>query len=379
MPADGRLQFNVMRGTLAGGRYGVLFHKLLGISVRWDSVRGRYEADSGADLVGLHYEAQGRAKVRSLLALLPVVGPLVEPANRGDPRPSQVGVPVTVGAAAVPEVATVADFRCGNRLHRGKLDRAEQHSTPVRGIHLQRTDGHDPDPDFVARLMATPLVDILREYAERPFFRLTVDHAQLSIELDGFSYAPSELDALGDAVSRGAASLAAAGRPLHRPRPFNDVLPSVEWAHEPNPLQRTSFEPPLAWIPSLSDLARRYSGVAEDPVAYHLAHPGMPVPGRAFAVLALPGPTGVQMRLAWHAEQRITRYNTGRNAVLLPLSTAPDTSAGSVRVQELDVNYAVSGGVLHVWERRDWNANGGLGDMDGLVIKARQLASQLPT
>lgn len=197
VPADGRLQFNVMRGTLAGGRYGVLFHKLLGISVRWDSVRGRYEADSGADLVGLHYEAQGRAKVRSLLALLPVVGPLVEPANRGDPRPSQVGVPVTVGAAAVPEVATVADFRCGNRLHRGKLDRAEQHSTPVRGIHLQRTDGHDPDPDFVARLMATPLVDILREYAERPFFRLTVDHAQLSIELDGFSYAPSELDALG--------------------------------------------------------------------------------------------------------------------------------------------------------------------------------------
>jgi hypothetical protein len=127
----------------------------------------------------------------------------------------------------------------------------------------------------------------------------------------------------------------------------------------------------------MKELAARHGAVAEDPLAYHRAFPALPVPGLAFAVLRFtpPGGDGIG-RIAWHAEQSIARYNTGRNAVLLQAAPgATPTPPGGVRRRDLNLSYAVGDGILSVWQRRDWNANGGLGKMDELLSAALALAS----
>ena len=79
--------------------------------------------------------------------------------------------------------------------------------------------------------------------------------------------------------------------------------------------------------------------------------------------------------MAWHNEQSIQRYNTGRNVVSLAAAPgAAETPPGGVGRQDLGLRYAVHDGIFCAWARRDWNANGGLGAMDDLVARALGLA-----
>ena len=38
------------------------------------------------------------------------------------------------------------------------------------------------------------------------------------------------------------------------------------------------------------------------------------------------------------------------------------------------MRYAIADGILSVWQRRDWNARGGLGEMEALIETAFSLA-----
>src|SRR5918992_2518072 len=49
VPADERLQFNVLRGVLPGGRHGILFHHLHEVLVYYDYDRKEWRARGGAE------------------------------------------------------------------------------------------------------------------------------------------------------------------------------------------------------------------------------------------------------------------------------------------------------------------------------------------
>lgn len=397
VPDDGRMQFNVLRGTLAGGRHGVLLHKLFAVPVVWRN--RRWIEDTAATVHALHFapENRGGFKARRMLGLVPFVGSLSSQSPT-DPRPAAAGVPTTVGACLVPEAATLPAFECVNfdesplmeAMTRSTRIDLSAHGAPGTWIDARRGGWSGPDPAFVERLMATSFGDALRACAQRAYARLKVDHGQLSVTVDGYLSDPGELDRLGEAVSAAATGLASACEPLWEPRPFSQPLPELEWPDEMTTERGLSHEiaaryPPVPWVPAMREFAANHGCVAEDPLAYHRAFPALPVPGLAFAVLrftppgAAAGPDGGAAigRMAWHAEQTIARFNTGRNAVLLPAAagTSP-TPAGGVRRPDLNLSYAIGDGVFSVWQRRDWNANGGLGEMDGLLRAALALGRE---
>ena len=380
VPDDARLQFNVVRGVWSGDRAGVIFHKLHAQSVLYDTGRAEWRATTGADVHELHFKTlPPKWRARELLAVVPVVGDLFGHSVPTDPREEAVGIPTTVGAAHVPEAATVPEFRCGNNFYRGHflpgkgpLDLA-QHGVP--GMELEALTGVEPDAAFLARAFAGPFGEVLHHYAGRPYLRVKVGHGQLSIVVDGYLDDPAELDALAAAAAAAAGGIADAAAPMHAPRPFEEPLPGIDWSLlDTNPLKRAPYTPPVPWLPALNELAQAYGATPEDAVAYHLAFPRLPAPGTAFAVLRFTPPGGSAVaRMAWHNEQTIQRYNTGRNVVLLPAAAgAEPTPPGGVK--HGDLRYAIADGIFCAWGRRDWNARGGLGEMDDLIARALGLA-----
>jgi hypothetical protein len=382
VPDDSRLQFNVMRGLWTGDRAGVIFHKLLAQSVLYDTGRAEWRATTGADVHELHYKPlRTKQKARELLVVVPVIGQFLPGAKATDPREVAIGIPTTTAAAHVPEAATVPEFRCGNNFYRGHflpgkgpMDLAD---LGVPGMELEPLTAINPDPGFLQRLMAGPFGQVLRHYGARPYLRVKVGHGQLSIVVDGYLDDPAELDALAAAVSAAAGGVADAASPMHQPRPFGEPLPGIDWSLlDTDPLKRAPYTPPVPWIPALSDFGRAYNATPEDAVAYHLAFPRLPAPGTAFAVLRFTPPAGSAVaRVAWHNEQTIQRFNTGRNVVSLPAAPgAEPTPPGGVGRIDLNLRYAISDGIFCAWDRRDWNARGGLGEMDTLVARALGLA-----
>jgi hypothetical protein len=381
VPDDARMQFNVMRGVWAGERQGVLFHKLLCVPVDWDVGAARWRPHVGSEVHDVNYkELPAKWRARHLLEVVPVIGTFVGGPDRTDPREQAIGMPTTVAAAQVPEAATVPDFRCANRFYGGnflpgkgpmRLD-----ALGVPGMELEAIGGAGPDSGFLQRALAGPFGQVLRHFSARPYVRVKVAHGRVSICVDGYVDDPAELDALGAAVVAAADGIAGAVGPGPA-RPFGEPLAEIDWtALGTNPLERPPHTPPPPWVPALRQLAQAYRATAEDAVAYHVAFPRLPAPGAAFAVLRFtpPGGGGVA-RMAWHAEQTIQRYNTGRNVVSLAAAPgAEPTPPGGVARKDLDLRYAISDGIFCAWARRDWNARGGLGEMDDLVARVLGLA-----
>ena len=382
VPADSRLQFNVVRGVWAGGRAGALFHKLELQALTWDTPRAEWRAMTGADVHVLHYDPlTPKWRALGLLDVIPVIGHFIPDSVRTDPREEAIGLPATVGAAHVPEAATVPEFRCGNNFYGGHFLPGKG---PMRldglgapGVALEPLTGVEPDAGFLQRALSGPFGEVLRHYARRSYMRVKVGHGQVSVVVDGFLADPAELDALGAATAAAAQGLADAAAPLHEPRPFGGALSAIDWSLlDANPLKRAPFTPPAPWVPALRQLAGAYGALAEDAVAYHLAFPRLQAPGTAFAVLRFTPPGGSGMaRMAWHNEQTIQRFNTGRNVV--SLAAAPGAGAtppGGVQREDLNLRYAVADGIFCAWDRREAGTNGGLGDMDSLVARALGLA-----
>ena len=382
VPDDARMQFNVMRGVWAGERQSVLFHKLLCVPVDFDVNAAEWRAQVGSEVRELHYEPLPvkHRPVRTMLEFVPVIGTFVSGAEATDPREAAIGIPTTVAATQVPEAATVPDFRCANRFYRGNFlpgkGPMSLKDLGVEGMELEAIHGVEPDAGFLQRALAGPFGEVLRYLRGRRYARVKVGHGRISLCVDGYVDDPAELDALSAAVVAAADGIAAAVGP-EPARPFSEPLRGIDWsALTTNPLERPPHTPPPAWVSGLQDVARAYGATPEDAVAYHVAFPRLPAPGTAFAVLRFtpPGGSGVA-RMAWHNEQTIQRFNTGRN--VLSLAAAPgaaETPPGGVGRTDLDLRYAVQDGIFCAWARRDWNANEGRGDMDGLVARALGLA-----
>jgi hypothetical protein len=323
LPLDDQLQFNVVRGTLPGGRDGCLFHWLRPWPVGMD----------GEPLSGRFVEKVWNPGLRKgwWKMYIPVVGDLM-----GTDVELAIGVPCTVAATNVPEAAMLEQL---------------------------------PE-DLHARLRASG--------PNTPYHDVQLSYGTVSVIRNGWPDEPDQLDALaaaasaaGDAVR--AACLAAyaegtAGAGASRRR-FADPLPAVDWP--PSGISLSGRFPGSPWLEALHALAGELSMELEEPAAHHAAFPSIPVPGRPFAVMrgTLPG-TAVPARIAFHQERSLSD-NQGRTALLLEAAPgAPETQPHGVRNAAPGISYGVRDGVVALWTLRSSGRNGDLGDIPGFLRDA---------
>jgi hypothetical protein len=379
LPVFEEYRFNVLRGLLPGGCYGLMFHELM-------EVRHRGSASMSGSLYGVYARTPGRWRLRDFLpdrSDIPYIGELLSDLQNPREDPSlpapfgteSVWIPCTVAATHVPEATLPLNvLRLDRRRHHAPYDFAHHRKLDGLGLpgwHLRA----DPEPsdELLARLLEGPLRELLRR-RENGFFQLLVIRGTLIARRNGFGRDGAAFDELARDLSLAAGAIRRACLPEADPRPFEEPLPpppTVEDPHAPE-LSRT---PPF-WREAFQKLARRLGLAPEDPVAYHRAFPSLPVPGRAAAVVRgrLPGYAS-EGRLAYHSERSPMLTNEMRGAVIVRASeSAEPTPPGGVRELDRNLVYNVRDGLLSMWSLR--TAALELSEEDDLIARALGLARE---
>lgn len=322
LPLDERLQFDVVRGVLPGGRDGCLFRWLRPWPVGMDG-----EPSSGQFVEHVWNPGRGSGHWKRLI---PVIGDLLS-----SDVEQAIGVPCTVAAVNVPEAAM--------------LDRLPQ------GIGAPAPSGGADRP---------------------PLWEARLSYGTVAVVRNGWPADARDLDALARAASELAETL--------RARCLAEIAASgagaagagaVDWP--PSGISRSGAFPPSPWLEALHGAAAELSMTLEDPAAFHAANPSLPVPGRPFAVLrgTLPG-TSVPARVAFHQERSLSE-NQGRTALLLEAAPGtPETAPWGVRNAAPGLAYGVRDGVVALWTLRSSGRNGDLGDLTGFLTDAFRFASE---
>ena len=375
LPAFPEYRFNVLRGLLPGGAYGLLFHELM-------EVPHRGSASISGSLYGVVAKTPGRWSPRDLLPDrhdIPYIGAFLNPREDKSPRTAfdteSVWIPCTVATTHVPE-ATLP-------LHFFRLDR-RRHHFPYDFDNHRKLDGvgfpgwhmrADPEPSdaLLGRLLGGALGDLLRR-REDGFFQLLVLRGTLIVRRNGFANDPAALDGLASDAGLAAEAVRGACLAEAQPRPFGEALPEPqEMAESEAPALSTT---PSFWMDRFHELATRLGLELEDPAAYHRAFPSLPVPGRAAAVMRgkLPGAAS-EGRLAYHAERSPRLTNEMRGAVILQASaSAQPTPPGGVRDLDRSLVYDVRDGLASLWSLR--TATVELSEEDDLIARALTLARE---
>lgn len=347
LPLDDQLQFNVVRGTLPGGRDGCLFHWLRPWPVGQDGdpINGSFVEE-----VWNPGWASGYWK-----KMIPIAGHFM--ANDVE---LSIGVPCTVAATNVPEAAMLKQLP--KELH-ARL-KASGPNTPLYEVRLRFgtvavvRNGWPDDPDELDALAAAA-----SEAGE------AVRAACLAAYAEGAGSpvgAGTGAPGAGSATGASATVDAGAGAASASRRRFADPLPAVDWP--PSGISLSGRFPASPWLEALHALAAELTMELEEPAAHHAAFPSLPVPGRPFAVMrgTLPG-TSVPARIAFHQERSLSD-NQGRTALLLAAAPgASETPPHGVRNAAPGLSYGVRDGVVAIWTLRSSGRNGDLGDVAGLL------------
>lgn len=317
LPGEPELQFNVVRGTSAGGRDVCLWHCRHPVPVAWQAGGPALGGEDHHDL--------------RLQVPLP---------RAGDAAPGHVGLPCTTAGAAVPEAAL----------------------TPAFGVTLRR-GVPEGGPGPAAALVDGALGELLRRGARHAVFELSYRFGVLLLRRNGYAD-EAGMDELLTMLDAGARALCVAASPP-APLPFATELPP------------SRDRPPAPLLAEVRRLARHHRLRSEDPRHYHRAFPTVPVPGTAWAVLRgrLPG-AGVLARLALHTEAPLPD-GVGRTALLLPSGSAAATPPGGRQLlgAPVPLRYAVVDGLFAAWVTR--SGAGGLGDVVTLLSEGTALARRL--
>jgi hypothetical protein len=326
LPREEELQSNVLRGTLPGGRYGVLAHEGLEIGYSTDSL------DWGGTFYGERVRAKGS------------FNPL------GDPPRALVRVPCTVAAMRVPETAGThpyirIDMRRSSPpfsfTNRTKLDQL----LGEKGWSMWCEP--EPDPGTVERLVADPVAGLLRRHSEDGLFQVVVWWGTLVVRRNGFLH-PEGVDELAQAANLVAERLRKVCLTLAEPRPFNVQLPPPP--SDPRDLP-AGFHPGEEWRKRALEIAERHGLALENPVAYHRAFPSLPVPGTAYIVLRGKIPHVGRGRLAVHRERDVARPAV---VISAPRGSAP-TAPGGMPFREHGARLEVADGLCAVWSTQSWS------------------------
>ncbi len=327
--------FNLARGVLPGGRFGVIEHDLFEIATH-PSTGIQY----GGGFYGSKYNARGSRGF--LNTVLPIELSHNEPV--GPFAASAVWVPTTSANVRVPEAALCP------RLVVRRSDRMRTvGNTDLEDVGLPgfRLAGRAVPDDLRASIFGGLVGEVLR-WTPWPFVEVILSYGTLGIRCNGYLAAADALDGLAGAASSIAAGLGDVFAAYHAPRPVDTVLaPALgappdwaPWFPQPGPL----------WANTFRVAADKYGLTLEEPTDLHRALPHLPMPGVAQGILrgVLPR-TGVNGRLVFNAQGGATEGAMRVSVVIAAPLGARSTSIGGVNVPDTRLCVELADDVAACW------------------------------
>lgn len=332
--------FNVSRGVLDGGRFGLVEHELYEIALRPDGDLGM-----GGSFYG--------TATRNRFSFGRLVG--LEKAPKDEPFANDSAwVPSTGAILRVPEAALLPRVRIRRKQNTGRGN-PELSDDGAPGFSMVGSEFID---DALQRALVRGAVATTLTSLTQAFVEIELSRGAMALRVNGFLNDDAELDGLTASASQLAEAWAALGARDASGADLGSELPAPDPAHRPPGWESARDE----WLPMYEQAGEDLSLTPEEPVALHRAAPRIPVPGTAEAVLrgTFGGSTTVG-RLLWTGQGGRTS-SSARGAAWFPARTKAETPVGGVLHEATDMYAEVVDGSAWCWSR--------LRSFDGLEARA---------
>ncbi len=352
--------FNLMRGVLPGGRFGVMFHQLL---------QTHFGPEDSRDMSGSFHRVRTSNPPGSLRRALvpdrtwiPYIGSwLNAPTEQAPDQAFMVPgawSPTTALATPVPETNALLARLVFVRRSRTQIMHSGGSVNIGDGWRVY--PGGRVDEDAFQRVITGPFVALLDRIA-LTYAEVRLDHGMLLLRRHGFVTDEAQLDDLAHLLAAMADALVAAADTGLR-HDFSQPLFACPWETD----DTLVTEPYVAgaWSADFRAYAARHGLTMEDPEAWHQGLGHLPVPGRVVAVLRHPHGG----RALFTTDVPINKTRAVRGAVAVQ-TDAPDTFAGGIRDEATTT--AVKDGVAVVFTHRLF---GFAHEADDLIDVAMQAA-----
>lgn len=334
--------FNLMRGALPGGEFGVLLHEAWEVETTGEGDNRRFVLPG--PYYGVVHKGRGSA---TPLSFLPVVGHLF---SRSGPDTGQVAfdadsawVPTTVAGLHLPEATGVAPaFWIRHEERAGRSgEKLGDFGLPGHRLYSDEKPGEPPvSEELIARMIGGDLVSVFERWQTAGFFEVRFAYGTLVMRCNGFLRDPDELAQDACALRR---HLAEVFMPDNGPRPFETELP-------PRREGTIDIPPDPEWQTGFAEFPERHGLVHEDPLEFHRAFPQLDHPGQAVAVMR-----GRDRRVVYYSDHYLGERQAIRGAVLARAAAGTEeTPAGGVRVPDEKLGYDVRDGLVLVWSLETW-------------------------
>ena len=274
VPCDPAFQFNLMRGPLPGGEFGLVGHEAFGLP--W--VGGTVAWSGWVEAVGRPKGTGLRARDFAL-SMLPGADLFT---GWGSEQVEPLRTPCTIAAVRLPESAGLQPhLRIDNRDAAPPYDFGNDVDLHALGL-LLHADPAAP-ADLLDAFLAEPVASTLNAHAGDPLFQVLITCATLVVRRNGWIADPAQLDGLCGFASSLARNARTACRARLPRQPFAEALPPPAWQTGAAPARGFELEP--HWQEWATATAGRFGLALEGAVAYHRAFPSVPVPGFAKVVM----------------------------------------------------------------------------------------------
>lgn len=336
--------FNVCRGPLPSGRYGMVAHELHEVRAHNGSVQG------AGQFHDIHLNTRiGRFEI----------GGIEQGADKNEPFwGNAVWIPTTTAHVRAPETNQLPVLRLTRSTSHGL---SGDNGLDQFGLPGFRFLGPDIHPDLVATIAQATRAGLTGRADAHVSLR--VRYGVVALTVNGYRGDEGDLRSLLSTADGLAAALAAltppaAPQPFDSPGPAAGAVPVAPGIPAPHP----------DLVPQYAQQAARWGMVNEDPSHLLALLPRCPIPGRPSGVLvgAAPGGGAVE-RVVWF-EQGGRTTGSVRGGLILPAAPGAATPVGGQLYPDTDMYAEVVDGVAYLW--RKTRSFGGL-EADALVGSAR--------
>ena len=217
VPCEPEFQFNLMRGPLPGGEFGVVGHEAFGLP--W--VGGTVAWSGWVETVGRPKGTGLRARDFAL-SMLPGADLFT---GWGSEKVEPLRTPCTIAAVRLPESAGLQPhLRIDNRDAAPPYDFGNDVDLHALGL-LLHADPAAP-ADLLDAFLAEPVASTLQAHAGDPLFQVLITCATLVVRRNGWIADPAQLDELCGFASSLARNARAACRARLPRQPFEEALPA---------------------------------------------------------------------------------------------------------------------------------------------------------